>query len=124
MRTLRDEVGFTRAQAASAIGISSEFIRVIERGERTPAAGTARIMLEEYGVEFNSYSENDHYIFVIRGHKIEFLSRIQESRNDPAVTRRVTSKHDELLGEVVRHLASADEAVLHYILYVLRKEVC
>lgn len=117
LRRLRDAAKFTRAEACSAVGISNEFLRLIEKGKRTPAAGTARIMLQEYGVPFDVRSTNNKYVIETQGYLVEFTSRIQESRSTSTEELRkvIDISRNERLGRIVRHLITADDDTLDMI---------
>ena len=48
---LRWKAGLSRADAAAKLGLSSEYLRLIEVGKRTPALGQMRNLLDAYGAE-------------------------------------------------------------------------
>jgi|1185.fasta_scaffold63561_2 transcriptional regulator with XRE-family HTH domain len=115
MHRLRDRAGFSRAEAADKLGFTSEYIRVIETGKRTPALGTMRIILKTYGVVYH-IARN---VLFFDTFAVEFTSRIQEARYkflDPQSQSR-----DEWVGEIVRLLVTADDTTLKYVHQALRK---
>ncbi len=48
LKTLRDQTGVSRVEAAEQMGLSAEHLRLIERGARAPAFGQARRMADAY----------------------------------------------------------------------------
>ena len=51
LERLRRKAGLSRADAAAKLGLSSEYLRLIEVGKRTPALGQMRNLLGAYGAE-------------------------------------------------------------------------
>src|SRR3954453_16553966 len=51
LEDLRWKAGLSRADAAAKLGLSSEYLRLIELGKRTPALGQMRNLLDAYGAE-------------------------------------------------------------------------
>lgn len=98
----------SKSKAAECIGVSSEYIRLIERGERTPALGTLLKILDIYGV---SYEQKPKSQVVIDGDiSVKFTSRIKEARHSlPNQTR------NELIGQIVSFLTIADDDTLRKI---------
>src|SRR5580765_3318790 len=68
----------SKSKAAERIGVSSEYIRLMERGERTPALGTLLKLLDIYGV---SYERNKSQVIMDGNVSVEFTSRIKEARH-------------------------------------------
>jgi transcriptional regulator with XRE-family HTH domain len=118
MRMIRDEADLSRTVAAMLVGISPEYLRLIENGERVPAAGTARIMLHEYGVPYEITIEDGKHTIIFRDRFVEFTSRIQEARQ-----RKDQGGYDQtrdaLIGRIVRLLDTVDDKVLDRVLETL-----
>jgi transcriptional regulator with XRE-family HTH domain len=107
IHSLRLNSQLSKPKAAERIGVSSEYIRLIERGERTPALGTLLKMLDIYGV---SYKQNGSQVIIDENISVEFTSRIKEARYSlPNQTR------NELIGQIVSFLAIADNDTLRKI---------
>src|SRR4051794_22818337 len=51
LEDLRRNAGLSRADAAAKLRLSSEYLRLIEIGKRTPALGQMRNLLDAYGAE-------------------------------------------------------------------------
>jgi len=89
LRRLRRNSGLSRADAATKLGFSTEYLRLIEAGRRTPALGQMARFLETYGAEGAveatqpDGSRVDFAVFDPPGDDplfIEFNSRIREAR--------------------------------------------
>jgi transcriptional regulator with XRE-family HTH domain len=92
LERLRWKAGLSRADAAAKLGFSSEYLRLIEVGKRTPALGQMRNFLAAYGadgdVERVSPQGYRHDLLVfdpLDGDDgdpvtVEFKSRIREAR--------------------------------------------
>jgi transcriptional regulator with XRE-family HTH domain len=95
-----------RSVVAEELNVSSEYVRLIERGERSPALGTALKMLNLYSISYEL--DKFQLTFQYRKHySVEFTSRIKEARYKfPELTR------NELIGQVVRLLVVADDDTL------------
>lgn len=78
LRGFRTMSGLARSQAALRIGVTSEYIRLMEKGERTPALGTALKILENYGIPHEVNITRSQLIF--ENTLVEFTSRIKEAR--------------------------------------------
>jgi transcriptional regulator with XRE-family HTH domain len=99
----------SKPKAAERIGVSSEYIRLIERGERTPALGTVLKILDIYGV---SYEQKPKSQVVIDGNiSVTFTSRIKEARH--SLPKHQT--RNELIGQIVSYLSIADDDTLRKI---------
>jgi transcriptional regulator with XRE-family HTH domain len=97
----------SKSKAAECIGVSSEYVRLMERGERTPALGTLLKILDIYGV---SYEQNGSQVIIDGNISIEFTSRIKKARHSlPDLTR------NELIGQIVRSLVTVDDNTLRKI---------
>src|SRR5688572_15647507 len=51
LEALRWKAGLSRGDAATKLGLSSEYLRLIETGKRAPALGQMRKLLDAYGAE-------------------------------------------------------------------------
>lgn len=102
----RNESGFSRAEAAESLGVSSEYLRLIERGERTPAFGRMRHILGLYNVHFVMGAKT---VVIDEELEVEFTSRILEARK---ISPRQNRNRSELLGEIVEMLVEADDELL------------
>src|SRR3954452_14194811 len=90
LERLRWKAGLSRADAAAKLGLSSEYLGLIEVGQRTPALGPMRNLLDAYGargdVQRREGYRHDLVIFdPVKGDDgdplfVEFKSRIREAR--------------------------------------------
>lgn len=103
---LRTKMDLTRSEAANRIGVTSEYVRLMERGERTPALGMALKMLDVYDVPY-TLDESQVYFENVSA---EFSGRIKEARRHFSDPNR-----DELIGQMVKFLVDADDDVLKRI---------
>jgi transcriptional regulator with XRE-family HTH domain len=145
LERLRRRAGLSRADAAAKLGFSSEYLRLIEVGRRTPAFGQMRNFLAAYGavgdvgrVSPQGYRQDLLVFDPLHGHEddpviVEFTSRIREARR-----RALGGPHDEEdsqqdldqdvraydgasasraaeLGAVVSLLARADDSTLRKV---------
>lgn len=121
LERFRREAGFTRARAANAFGFSSEYIRMIERGKRTPVAGNMRRMLNVYGVDAVERIQDQRVI--IGDIDVEFTSRILEARHpelpQPQRPRMMKVKRAKKIGRIVELLMQADDETLDAVIDVL-----
>lgn len=103
---LRIDSGMNRAALASQIELSSEYVRLIETGRRTPVVGNMGTLLTALGVSYR----RDGNMVAFGNHAVIFTSRIQEGRNtDPELNR------NELLGQILSLLITADDSTLRHI---------
>src|SRR4051794_36452633 len=86
---LRRHAGLSRADAATKLGLSAEYLRLIEAGRRTPALGQMRAVLDAYGAEgaveqvMPGGDRPDLVVFPPGRDEpefVEFKSRIREAR--------------------------------------------
>ena len=114
----RDAVGYSRAEAAQRLGLSSEYVRMLERGERTAPIGRVRDILNHYEVDFVM----DVRKMVINDEvEVEFTSRILEARNREHP--RQLRNRAETLGEILALLIEADDELLDTVrMFLLVKE--
>jgi transcriptional regulator with XRE-family HTH domain len=109
LQKFRTDNQLSRSEAASSIGVTSEYLRLIERGKRAPALGMATKILNFYGV---SHTVSNHQIFFGNiSISVEFTSRIKESRRRP----KVEMTRNELMGEIVSLLSVADDKTVEKI---------
>lgn len=117
LRSLRDEADLSRAEAAMRIGLSAEYIRLMEKGLRVPAAGTMRLILSEYEVPCEIRSIDNQYVIMFRTYKIHFTSRIQESRRsrDSHLEKEILVNRDKMIGRIFRLMITTDDQTLEEI---------
>ena len=145
LERLRWKAGLSRAHAAAKLGLSSEYLRLIEVGKRTPALGQMRNLLDAYG------ADGDIQWISPEGHRedlvvldpldgdpviVEFTSRIREARRralggpaeenedwqQPTYERPAESRAAEI-GLVVSLLTRADDNTLRKVRALLEDEV-
>ena len=119
LRSLRDEADLSRAEAAMRIGLSVEYLRLMEKGLRAPAAGTMRLILSEYEVPCEVRSIDNKYVLIFRDHKVHFTSRIQEGRNH-VPEDEIMINRDKMIGRIFRLMITSDDATLEQIYELLR----
>jgi transcriptional regulator with XRE-family HTH domain len=136
LERLRRKSGLSRADAAATLGLSSEYLRLIEGGKRTPALGQMRKLLGAYGAEGDVETvspegyRQDLLIFdPLDGDDgdpviVEFSSRIREARRralggpadedegQQATYERPDESRAAELGLVVSLLTRADDNTL------------
>ena len=105
---LRTSKRLSRAEAARRIYVSSEYIRLIERGERSPALGTAIKMFDIYGLPY--IQERSHLHF--ENTSVNFVSRIKEARHKDS---KIPTSRDEMIGQIVKFLVVVDDDTLNKI---------
>lgn len=140
--SLREHAGLTRANAAAALGVSAEYLRLIEIGKRTPALGQMPSFLDAYHADGEvrrlQPGGDTPDLIVLDPYsgdplKVEFKSRIREARRSSTsspsdVTDRKKNPgfqnpiHEYLsvsrateLGFVVSLLARADDSILRKV---------
>lgn len=102
----RQMKNLSRKEAARRLDLSSEYIRLIEHGLRTPAAGNMPHILKLYDVQYTI----DEGRWVIGTNAFEFTSRIQTARNEPLPPRLLQSKtRHELLGAILEKLSRSNK---------------
>lgn len=118
MAYFRQEARFTRATAADAFGLSPEYIRLIERGKRTPAAASLPKMLNVYGVD--AVERVLDRLVVIGDIHVEFTSRITEARGSASErSMPVRTRRSRKIGRIVERLIQADDETLDLVLELL-----
>lgn len=153
LAALRERVGLSRADAAAALGVSAEYLRLIEHGRRTPALKQMRRFLDVYAAEGEVESlqpggDRVDLIFfpprsdepVIVEFRVKFESRIREPgrravspargvaarQEDPDLQRPAqgpSASHAADLGFVVSLLARADDSTIRKVRELLQDEV-
>lgn len=117
---LRDDVCLSRAEAAQQIGISSEYLRLIERGHRAPACGQMNHILNVYKT---LYSRSRNQVS-FSGYVVEFDSRIQEARQSKEPKAEITYhtssgptplSRNERIGRIISLIGIADEETLSMV---------
>ena len=137
----RQEAGLSRDDAAAAMGISAEYLRLVELGRRTPAMGQMHAFLEVYGIEgavgkLQPGGDRPDLILFPHGADepvtLDFASRIRGARRRGTLTGRGSASEpgahspadiDENraieLGRLVARLATADIETLRKIYELL-----
>ena len=125
LRALREFVRLSRIEAAARLGVSLEYLRLIEAGRRIPALGQMPRFLSEYHALGGTHiPQHDgsvaDLILYLRPEEpvfVEFRSRIREARGRPQTSNALPSlsaehdadqrrnEHNAQLGEVVSMLA-------------------
>lgn len=145
LESLRWKAGLSRADAAAKLGLSSEYLRLIELGKRTPALGQMRNLLDAYGAEGEverispqGYRQDLLIVDPLNGDPriVEFKSRIREARRralgGPADEDedRQQAAHEHLgesraveIGRVVSLLTRADDSTLRKVRKLLEDRV-
>jgi transcriptional regulator with XRE-family HTH domain len=113
MARFRTAAKFTRAEAGKAFGFTSEYIRLIERGKRVPAAGNMRRILNVYGVDCE---EIEPGLIILGDFSIEFTSRILEPRGfapiRSAKPKIVSKRRAKKIGKIVECLLQKDDETI------------
>jgi transcriptional regulator with XRE-family HTH domain len=117
LKQFRLQKGLTRLQAAQRCGFTSEYLRLIEHGKRTPAAGNMPLIFGVYDVAF-TVVDND--FFVIEGASIKFSSRILEARKQDVPRNLREPTRAIQIGRIVELLMDADETKLRRIYQMLK----
>lgn len=110
---LRTKAGFSRTTAAHRLDLSSEYLRLIERGIRTPVEGNMRSILDLYR---ETYTVEVGRI-VIGDVSVEFTSRIKEPRRKAYIEEVVppTMSRSTRIGRIVELLISAENEDLRQV---------
>ena len=140
LERLRWKAGLSRAEAAAKLGFSSEYLRLIEVGKRTPALGQMRNLLSVYGasghvekISPQGYRQDLLVFDPLDGDDgdpiiVEFTSRIREARRSAlsgppdedegwqqAVNERPAESRATELGLAVSLLTRADDSTLRKV---------
>ncbi|MEJ7788096.1 MAG: helix-turn-helix transcriptional regulator [Solirubrobacteraceae bacterium] len=131
LESLRWKAGLSRADAAARLGLSSEYLRLIEVGKRAPALGQMRKVLDVYGADgeveklsSEGYRQDLIVLDPLDGEPVvvEFTSRIREARrkalggppdadDEPSQSEGRAAE----IGRVVLLLAQADDDTLRKV---------
>lgn len=147
---VREHAGLSRADAAASLGVSAEYLRLIELGRRTPALGQMRSFLDAYhangavGLLQPGGDRPDLILMDPRTNEpvlVEFTSRIREARRSTVssprgvadqqkdleflkpVNESLSANHAADLGFVVSLLARADASTIRKVRDWLQNEV-
>lgn len=146
LRLMRNRAQLSRADAAAKLGLSVEYLRLIEAGVRTPALGQMRAFLDVYDVRgqvehVEGGSLTDLMLYNPAGTRqawfVEFRSRIREARRknpghaldeifarkDPHPTQPLDPRHAAELGVIVSMLTRASPDCLRKIRELLEEEL-
>lgn len=148
LEDLRRKAHLSRADAAAKLGLSSEYLRLIEAGKRTPALGQMQNLLDAYGAEGkveqispDGYRQDLLVFDPLNGDDgepliVEFTSRIREARrralggpaDEDEDRQQATYEHpDERraaeIGRVVSLLTRADDDTLRKVRKLLEDNV-
>ena len=148
LERLRRKAGLSRADAAAKLGLSSEYLRLIEVGKRTPALGQMRNLLDAYGAEGEverispqGYRQDLVIFDPLDGDDgdpvfVEFKSRIREARRralggppdededrQHATYERPDDSRAAEIGLVVTLLSRADDSTLRKVRTLLEDKV-
>jgi transcriptional regulator with XRE-family HTH domain len=148
LERLRRKAGVSRADAAAKLGLSSEYLRLIEVGKRTPALGQMRNLLGAYGAEGDverisaqGYRQDLLVFDPLNGDDgdpviVEFRSRIREARRralggpadededwQQATYERPAESRAAEIGLVVSLLTRADDNTLRKVRKLLEDKV-
>ncbi|HXQ35302.1 MAG TPA: helix-turn-helix transcriptional regulator, partial [Anaerolineales bacterium] len=119
LEELRFTARLSRLQAAERLGLSSEYIRLIERGKRAPAAGKMPHILHVYGkeciLERAGEVQFDDYI-------VKFTSRIQEARRKSTPENMSFHTRTQKIGQIMTWLVVADNETIDKVQKLLRVE--
>lgn len=113
LERIRVRAGLSRGEAAKQIEVSSEYLRLIERGRRTPVFGSMPKILGTYHISF----EIEPSLVIFEGYSVTFTSRIQE----PRYTEIESWDRDTQIGQIVRLLTTAEDDMLRDIYRRLRR---
>ena len=105
---LRRAAKLSRIKAGQLIGVSSEYVRVIELGKRTPALGTALKILDIYQTPFTLNGSR----IILEGFSVEFTSRIKEARYS---LPKLSQSREELIVQIIESLLVADHDTVRKI---------
>ena len=148
LERLRWKAGLSRGDAAAKLGFSSEYLRLIEVGRRTPALGQMRNFLAAYGADGDvelispqGYRQDLLVFDPIKGEgeapvAVEFKSRIREARRtalggppdkgedwSQSVDQRPAESRATEIGLVVSLLTRADDSTLRKVRKLLEDKV-
>lgn len=147
LKRLRQAAGLSRTDAAAKLGFSSEYLRLIEGGKRTPALGQMRGLLDTYRargavavVSPQGYRQDLVVFDPLHGADgdptfVEFTSRIREARqsalggvpdadeDEHGSYERPSESRAAEIGLVVDLLTRADDTTLRQVRKLLEGNV-
>lgn len=116
LRRYRAQTGLSRAGAAERLGFTSEYLRLIERGKRTPVYGSMPLIFSIYHV--NYITDGDSY--VVDEVAITFTSRIREPRKEWNREEMPDPNRAQQIAQIIELLVQADEKKLRRVYGILR----
>ncbi|KRF04338.1 hypothetical protein ASH00_14640 [Arthrobacter sp. Soil782] len=149
LERIREHADLSRAEVAAALGVSAEYLRLIELGRRTPALGQMRSFLDAYHADgevgrLQPGGDRPDLILLDPSDDepvlVEFTSRIREARrttisssrraidaqeSDPSRQARegLSTSRVADLGFVVSLLVRADDSTIRRVRELLQDEL-
>lgn len=117
LKMFRIQKGLSRARAAERLGFSSEYLRLIERGKRTPVWGSMPMIFGVYDVNYVLAGE----LFIVDKITIKFTSRIRETRYKIVSHPVIEPNRAQQITQIVELLVQADERKLRAVHRLLLK---
>jgi transcriptional regulator with XRE-family HTH domain len=117
---LRVSLGWSRPQAATNLGVSTEYVRLIETASQSPSMGIVMKMLKMYGVEFKA----EHRYIRFEHFAVEFTSRILNARTPKGVApipQLSDPDRNTWVGRIVQLLVAADDDTVREVYWQLIK---
>lgn len=112
LESLRQRVYLSRRDVAENLGITSEYLRLIERGKRTPALG----LMPYFAVLYERTCLIDGNRVTLGRDVIEFTSRIREARGQKLEDN---IGRTERIGQIVQLLDHVDDRTLEKVYSLL-----
>lgn len=103
---VRKSAGLTQEEFAAAIGLSKNFIWMIEKGDRTPSDRTIADICREFGI-------SEHWLRTGEG---EMQIQVSEDDELTQIFTEIGAADDELTKAAIRmywHLSEKEKAVIH-----------
>lgn len=103
---VRKSAGLTQEEFAAAIGLSKNFIWMIEKGDRTPSDRTIADICREFGI-------SEHWLRTGEG---EMQIQMSEDDELTQIFTEIGASDDELAKAAIRmywHLSEKEKAVIH-----------
>jgi len=115
LEDLRTRARMSRNAAAKLLGLSSEYLRLVEHGKRVPAQGQMPFILDIYGMNYRFLGDRR---LQVGDYIVEFTSRIREARDATGASMMfdTTPTRNEQIGRIVTLLGLADDETLRGIL--------
>lgn len=104
--TVRKSAGLTQEEFATAIGLSKNFIWMIEKGDRVPSDRTIADICREFGI-------SEHWLRTGEG---EMQIQVSEDDELTQIFMEIGASDDELAKAAIRmywHLSEKEKAVIH-----------